>query len=186
MKSIAVTAVLMLFLPLAVFLGGARLLLALSGREQVVQQLERKASVEDRKPLYQRLHYDVSAVQRQWGVLDAQALEAERKFLVLDLVFPLFYGAALLISLLLGARLVAPAMNPEWLVGCVAVTILSDWTENLLQLNQLRRFAAGGAAALDAKWIAVASIATVSKLLFFSLSSLAIVVLAGLAIARSR
>jgi hypothetical protein len=169
---------LVVLLPAVVFVAGARLMTVWTGREQVTARLERHAAVDERKPLNQRLGYDVAAVARHWGALDAESLERERRFLSLDLFFPLFYGAALAVSLLLGARLAFPAMNPAWLLAPVTIVVVSDWIENLVQLGQLRRFVEGGAAALQASSIAIASMATIVKLTSFTAASLLCVALA--------
>jgi hypothetical protein len=52
----------------------------------------------------------------------------------------------------------------------VAITVLADWTENLVQLAQLGRYCS--AQPLQAGWIRVASAATSLKLSFFTASSL--------------
>jgi hypothetical protein len=184
MRPMIALALLMVSVPVAVFFAGAQLMAGLSGRHRVTARLEQHAAIEDRQPLNQRRRYDQSAVERHWGALDAETLAAERTFLELDLVFPLLYGAAFAVSLLLGLKAAAPSLNPAWPIGLVAVTVLSDWTENLVQLSQLRRYAAGGVAALDARWIAVASAATAIKLLFFVIATLAVLALAGLVLAR--
>jgi hypothetical protein len=173
-----VDAVMIVLLPLVTFVAGARLMAAWTRRERVTRRLQQHAAPRDRKPLNQRLHYDLGAVQRHWGALDREALAAEKQFLQLDLVFPLLYGAAFIISLLLGARMAGPAIDRAWLLGLVTVIILSDWTENLLQLAQLRRYRMGGAAGLESRWIAVASVATAIKLVSFATATLTVIVLA--------
>jgi len=50
-------------------------------------------------------------------------------------------------------------------MGPVAVTVLADWTENLLQLGQLRRYTEDGEAGLQPGWIRIASAATNLKML---------------------
>jgi len=52
----------------------------------------------------------------------------------------------------------------------VAVTVLADWTENLVQLRELDHFVRGELQ--QDSWIQVASIATITKLIFVSASSL--------------
>ena len=49
----------------------------------------------------------------------------------------------------------------------VAVTVVADWTENLIQLGQLQAFFEHGVNGLQQTWIQVASTATVIKLAFF-------------------
>ncbi|HXO29397.1 MAG TPA: hypothetical protein VOA80_18755 [Thermoanaerobaculia bacterium] len=66
----------------------------------------------------------------------------------------------------------------------MAITVLADWTENLVQLAQLSRYSAGGAPALQAAWIRVASAATSLKLTFFSASSLLLLTFVAMALLR--
>src|SRR5215208_5929885 len=106
-----VRAVLIAALPGIVFLGGAQMITRLSGRDRVVERLGGLAEG-DRKPLNQRLHYDRTAVDRHWGALDAGAFAAEARFLEMDLVFPLLYGAAFLASLLIGWAALGRPFNP--------------------------------------------------------------------------
>jgi hypothetical protein len=181
---VIVDALIIVLLPLVTFVAGARLMAAWTRRERVTQRLQEHAAPRDRKPLNQRLHYNLGDVQRHWGALDREALTAEKQFLQLDLVFPLLYGAAFIISLLLGVRISGQAIDRAWLLGLVTVIIVSDWTENLLQLAQLRRYLIGGAAGLEARRIAVASAATAVKLVSFATATLAVIALAIATAAR--
>jgi hypothetical protein len=167
MGNVAVKTITMLGLPLAVFLGGIWVLLKLSNRDYVTQQLRQSAAPEDQKPLQQRLGYDTDAVNRHWGALDNTALGLERRFLKLDLVFPFLYGAALSTSSLRAWATLGRPFRRVWLMAPVAVTVLADWTENLVQLGQLRHYTEGGEAGLQPGWIRIASAATILKMLFF-------------------
>jgi len=140
MGSAVAKALFVLALPVVVFIAGARLMGAWSGRDRVVQRLAEHAAPEDRKPLNQRIGYDTAAVDRHWRALDPTARAAERHFLELDLVFPLFYGAAFLVSLLLAWAALGRPLHPVWIVALVGIMVASDWTENLLQLTQLSRY----------------------------------------------
>jgi hypothetical protein len=163
MNKLILGAAVMLFLPTAVFLGGGWIMTEISGRELVKQQ----------EPLNQRFGYNVDAVHGYWQALDERARGAEVRFLELDLVFPFLYGGALATGLLLGWASLGRRFNPAWLLAPVAIALLADWTENLVQLGQLRRFSAHKA--LQESWIRVASAATTTKLLF--LYSLCLVLL---------
>jgi hypothetical protein len=164
---------LLIALPLVVFVGGAWIMSQMTGRERVTQQLLQAAEPADRTPLNKRwMGYDAAAAARYWQAL-GNVLPAETRFLELDLVFPLLYGAAFATSLLLAWAMLGRPFNPAWLIGVVGVTVIADWTENLVQLAQIRR-----APALQAGWIAVASAATVVKLVFFTAALLVLVVLA--------
>jgi hypothetical protein len=185
MSNLAVNVITILALPLVVFQSGVWIMSEMSGRQYVVQRLLQVAALEDRTPLNQRLGYDVKAVDHHWGALDDTARGAEERFLELDLVFPFLYGAALAASLLMAWTTLSKPFSPVWLITPVAITLLADWTENLVQLGQLRRYADGGKAALQASWIQIASIATVLKLSFFIGSSLFLIGLVAIVVVRS-
>jgi hypothetical protein len=170
-------ALFVLVLPFAVFVGGAQLMSYLTGRSQVLQRLE-AGPKEHRKPLNQRLGYDRDAVAAHWSQIGGDTLSNEQRFLELDLVFPLVYGGAFAISLLTLWIAGGRRFSVAWLIAIVGLTIVSDWTENLVQLAQLRRYMQSGADALDPGWIGVASVATVLKLTFFSVCSVAVLALA--------
>ena len=184
MRPIITDALIIVLLPFVVFIAGARLMAAWTGRAHVTTRLQQHAAAADRTPLNQRLRYDAAAVARHWGALDRDTLAAERQFLELDLVFPFFYGAAFAVSLLLGAGLVAPSASRAWFIALVAVVVVSDWTENLLQIGQLQRFVDGGAGALQESWINVASAATAIKLVTFGSATVACISLAATALIR--
>lgn len=126
-------------------------------------------------PLYQRLGYDINVVARYWNAFKPTALNAEQHFLRLDLIFPLFYGAAFGISLYLTWDMLGRPFSPLWIIAPVAITALADWTENLIQLNQLKQYREHGEAALQANLIQIASLATCIKLIFFYSSALFLV-----------
>jgi hypothetical protein len=147
---------LLLLLPAVAFLGGAWLLLKLSGRGEPPQ-----------KPLNRRFGYDISAARDYWGALGESGRRAERRFLELDLAFPLVYGGALAASLLMARSSLKNPLPLALILAPVAVTLLADWTENVIQLNQLRRY---GQDTLQESWIRVASTATILKLSFLTLS----------------
>jgi len=177
-------ALIIVLLPFVVFTAGARLMAAWTGRAHVTARLQQQAAAADRTPLNQRLRYDAASVARHWGALDRDTLAAERQFLELDLVFPFFYGAAFAVSLLLGAALVAPSASRAWFIALVAIVVVSDWTENLLQIGQLQRFVDGGAGALQGSWIHIASAATAIKLVSFGGATVVCLGLAATALIR--
>lgn len=160
--------IVLFLLPSVVFMGGARVMSMISGRP----------TVEDQKPLNQRwFGYDTKAVNGYWSALDKPGRRAEQRFLELDLVFPTLYGTALAVSLVTASAMLGSPVHVAWVVAPVVVTVLADWVENLVQLDQLRNYIESGETGLVARWIHVASTATIIKLLFFSISSLALLVL---------
>ncbi|QQR75300.1 MAG: hypothetical protein IPJ17_06910 [Holophagales bacterium] len=168
MGRVLLTSLLALVLPLVVFLAGAGAMQKLSGRT---------AGNDAGKPLNQRWGYSVDDVASCWSSLGDAGLRAERRFLELDLIFPFAYGGALLAaSLLVWSRLGRP-ISAAWLVAVVALTLGADWTENLVHLRELERFVTNGASALEPRWIAIASAATITKLVGFGASVLALLAL---------
>ena len=160
-------------LPVVVFFGGVWIMSIATGRDHVRQVLSNGAEA-DQRPLNERLNYNLDAVDRHWSALakDARALSSEQRFLELDLIFPFFYGASFAASLLVFWALLGRPFNPCWFMTPVVITLLADWTENLVLLSQLLRFEQGGKQALNANWILVASNATLMKLTIFTISSL--------------
>lgn len=175
----------MLFLPSVFFLGGARMMSMMSDREYVTDRLREQISkAEDRKPLNLRWGYDTAALKSLWGVLDKRGLEAERKFLTLDLIFPFVYGGAWAISLLIGWVALGRPFNPCWAIAPVSITMVADWTENLVQLNQLQRYLTSGVESLESGWVQVASAATITKMCFVIVTSVFIIILSVVLIFR--
>ncbi len=123
--------------------------------------------------------YKADDVGEDWS---QRNLVAEKRFLLVDLFFPPVYGAAFAASFLLAfSGLGWPGWIGWGLAILVIVPVVADWVENFVHLKQLRRYlgeesgraeeeGAGahevtrGRAALQEKWIAVASRATVIKL----------------------
>ena len=151
-------ALLAVIVPTVVFFGGGKLMLIAAGAD------EARTVTKHGKPLNMRFGYTRDEVVALWDKLSPQDLDVERRLLQVDLMFPWAYGAALAIALLaVWAALGAP-FNMIWLLLPVVGGMLADWTENLVQLEQLHRFSIGRAASVDAGWIAVASAATMVKL----------------------
>jgi hypothetical protein len=162
-------AIFMVALPAAVFFGGVAIMKKVTHHQEAEKRACSAPNPSDRKPLDQRFGYDAGAVGRYWGAIDG-ALPAEQHFLEVDLVFPFLYGGALAASLLLAWSTLGRPFSPAWIMAPVAITVLADWTENLVQLAQLGRYCS--AQPLQAGWIRVASAATSLKLSFFTASSL--------------
>lgn len=152
--------------PIVVFMVGAHILR--SSRSKTQSAGTEKLPLWKRLPLNQRLYgYGVKAVRQYWGALKDQGkLGEEERALRMDLGFPLFYGGALLVSSFLAwiQWLAAPPGAPDWLVFAFPIAaILSDWTENLIQLRELALFQREGR--LEHGLIHVASLATSLKLI---------------------
>jgi hypothetical protein len=164
--------------PIAVFVVAGLAMMRWTERDRFPQRRD-PVSV----PLNFRLAgYDVEAARAYWTWLGPEGREAERRFLEADLVFPFFYGGALLFSLLyLWAGLGRP-FDAAWLVAPVAITVLADWIENVVHLRQLGSFVRNEA--VQPGWIQVATLATSTKLVFFWLATAIVVGLCGWLLVR--
>jgi hypothetical protein len=134
--------------------------------------------------------YGIAHVSRQWGgendpVRRAAELAAERRFLCYDLLFPLFYGAALAIALWLVWSDLQRPFALFWPLAPVAFGVIADWIENLIHLNQLTHFQRGGEAALSPGWVQLASGATSLKLLLIGASFLLLAALSTWLLVRT-
>ena len=137
------------------------------------------------KPLNQRWQgYDTDAVHDYWNALGVEGRRAEQRFLELDLVFPFFYGAALVAGLMLAWATLDRPFQPAWLMAPVAIAVAADWTENLIQLDQLRGYVESGKDGLHSGWIQASSHATTLKLLMAGGSLLLLLWLASTIIVR--
>jgi hypothetical protein len=162
------TSILALAIPLVAYFGGGLLTTKIARREPPPTS---------QRPLMMRWGYSASDVGSYWGKFPS--LAGEQRFLEADLVFPFVYGGALVAGMLLLWGALGRPFSPALLLGVVGVTLLADWTENLVQLRQLSRFMEHGCAELQANWIHVASAATMVKL---AGSVASVVVLLGLAV----
>jgi len=171
---LAFKAVVLIALPVAAFGVGGWGLTKLSGRGDSKPSSE-IACPEALQPLGQRLGYDAGAAGRYW---DRVNTDVERKFLQFDLLFPFLYAGALAASLWMAWTLLGRPCSAAWVLVPVGIAALGDWTENLVQLAQLRRHGAGEP--LQAGWMQLASTATSLKLFF---TAHAMILLLGMLIA---
>ena len=165
-------------LPVVVFVAGAALMILASGHRAVERRLALLPVEEYRQPINLRLSgYDLATVQAQWTIFikssaatnsDAAELpklqRSERLILYFDLFFPLLYGGSFLVSFFLLWDGLGRPFAPAWWIALVVVVMLADWTENVIQLQQLARLITGGPEALQAGWLQAASLGTRVKL----------------------
>jgi hypothetical protein len=168
-------------IPVVVYFGGARIMKLVSG-SKYCSQLRGNLPAEDRVPLNRRYRgYDLAAVHRHWEPLarDEYAIMCENRLLRMDLLFPFFYCGAFGVSFLILASMVDRSVS--LILGfafvVMAATLLSDLTENLVQLAQFRGYIETGEPSLNEKWIWVASTATKMKLVFFAAALLLVLVM---------
>ena len=180
MLMVLIKAIGLLVLPALVLWGGILLMSKLSGFESVKRQPADAATAQELGHSLQARFsgYKPDEVETHWqalaGLKGVDGLSAERRLLEIDLIFPFLYGGALAASLLLAWAALARPFNPAWAMAPVLITVLADWTENIVLLNQIKRF---GAAGLQAGWIQAASLATTVKIFFLIATLLLLLVL---------
>lgn len=178
-------------IPIAIFLIGGLFLNRFTDRNVVTTKLQR-LDQEHRLPLGekrvtmdQRLSYDSGTVGRYLSDLGSGLLPVEQRFLKWDLLFPLLYGAGLLAGLVIAWNAMGRPFSAGWLALPVGLTIVADWTENVIQLHQIDRFTKLGEAGLQPFWIQVASFATAAKFIFWAESYGFILILICFLMAKS-
>lgn len=155
----------MLALPVIVFFAVGGLLQWMSGKDQVPKQ----------KAINVSLGYGVEEVESYWRTRQGlpawpnpmspagagTLLDAERRYLEVDLIFPTFYAGALAACLLWVWIALGRPFHAVWFMVPVVLVVLGDWTENLIQLSQMQLFLAKRP--LQDACVAVASAATAIK-----------------------
>jgi hypothetical protein len=137
-------------------------------------------------PLNTRLHYNADDAAKFWGSLADPGPSAEQTYLKLDLLFPFLYGGALMISLLWLLSASGVGWPRSSVVLPVIIAMLGDWTENLIQLEQLPRFVTSGRSGLDDGAILFSSVATDIKLGGIIVASGLALWLAGIVLTHSK
>ncbi len=172
MRLVALLA-LMWLVPFGVFKAGVWVMGAASGRTATPEPLNTRFG-----------GYGTEDAMVYWGGIRGregrEGLDAEMLFLEADLVFPFFYGGALAVSLLIGWALVGRCFPPGLCFLPVAIAVVADWIENLVQIGQLSLFTANqplGDAAVSA-----ASAATRIKLVALTACVLGVAVLTAWAV----
>jgi hypothetical protein len=174
-----------LVLPLLVFLVGSWATSAVSGRQTSAPVSGPADAAEGGKPLGQRPGYDVKAVAAYWKSLGDAGQRVEKRFLQLDLMFPFLYGGAFAAGLLVAWTHLGRPFHAGWFIVPVGITVVADWTENLVQIGQLTRYMKDGQGALQPGWVQVASAATFLKLVFGLGSVLLLFVLVAIWVGRA-
>ena len=177
MANIFVTSVVAIALPVAAMIGGGSLMARVAPRE-----------VPAEKRLLSRWQgYSVEEARAYWSAFQRPGLEAERRFLEVDLIFPFLYGGAFLGSLLLLWSALGRPFPPAIPVATVAAMMVADWTENLVHLALISRLLGPDSSfgTLRQSWIALASTATSVKWVLIDASAIAIVLLVVVLFARN-
>jgi hypothetical protein len=180
MNTAPLKALALIAIPVATFLMGAAGMEYFAHRGFVEIGVREATDPSDRKPLNRRLFgYNAKQIERYWAQFDNGGLALEQRRLEIDLLFPFFYGASLLGPLIFAWISIKRPFAPIFVVAPVSITIIADWTENIIQLNLLRQFQSPEGQLVDSMWANVASIATSTKLTFFVGSALFLLVLVG-------
>jgi hypothetical protein len=151
--------IIILAVPSLVTAVGNYALMHLSGRNKFPETGDANS-----KPLNVRWGYRPVQAIAYWSWLNQQpaAAVAERRFLLMDLLFAIVYGGAMLASLFLAW--LWHSIDVKWLLAPALLAIFSDWTENLVHLRQFDHFRRGERT--QDFWIRLASIATIAKWIF--------------------
>src|SRR5687768_5352968 len=94
------------------------------------------------------------------GVQWTMTRTIEQRYLKIDLVFPFLYGVALTSSSLIAWSALGRPFHVVWPLSLIAISVVTDWAENLIHLQQLYLYVQGGSASLQSTWIRIASFAT--------------------------
>jgi hypothetical protein len=165
-------------LPFLVFLVVGRAMSVAVGRPAAL----RNSNPANPKPLNMRFRYGVDDIDAFWRALGPSGVQVERRFLVYDLTFPLFYGGALVFALWWLCR--AAGWNAGLTIAPVVVGGVADWVENLVHLNLLSRYVRGGKTALPEAVVSAASAATAVKLAGVALGFLLVVIVTVAALSK--
>jgi hypothetical protein len=171
-------ALFIVVMPVVVFVGTGWPMMHFTERDQF-----RRTEAPESIPLnFRRGGYDAAEATAYWTWLGEPGRAAELRFLKVDLVFPLGYGAALLASLLIAWSALGLRFHRAWLALPVVIAVVADWVENAIHLRQLQAFMQG--AAIDAGAIDLASRATTVKSYAFYAATLLILAFAAWLIVR--
>ena len=175
MGTLIVRAIVLLALPLVVFLGVGYLMQRLSDPSKLGKQVKK-----DYTGLGLRCTgYNLEQAKTYWSELKkAGALDAEQRMLEMDLVFPFIYGAAFAGALLCAWAALGRTFHPVLILTPLFVEVVADWIENLIQLKQIKLFAAN-AASVQEGWIQIASLATILKYWLFIVSYILVIGMVG-------
>ena len=180
MTTTVVRTLVVLAFPVIVFLGLGRLQSWHSGRDAALYA----AGLSQQDTLNTRWHYDANDVDRFWNALQESGRAAERKFLLEDLMFPVFYGGALTLSLLWLLPRTRLSWTPWLVVLPVLAGVAGDWTENLTQLALLRRYVPQHLDSLSLSAVNLSTFATDVKLGGITIATVLLLVLTFAAIAK--
>ena len=127
-------AILIFVLPLAVMVGGLVVLDKVTEHKDIQKRLRehgiRALSIG---------FYGAETMSARWQALKKtpDLIPKERYFLKADLVFPLVYGGALIVGLLVAWNILGRPFGIALLLASIAICMAADWSENLLQLSQI-------------------------------------------------
>ena len=162
--------VIIFLLPFLAFLAGAYGVNILCGvKLNLVALLKQNP-----KPLYARFcGYDKDSALLYWKSIRGKGQIAELNcFLLSDLALPLVYGSAFGFSIWTFWSSLDEPLSLYWLFLPLLVTMVADWTENTIQLLQLRRFVNSGKDKVQSMSIRIASLATTLKLALFVVTAI--------------
>ena len=157
-------SIVLTLLPIIVLLAGGLLMAEISGRDAQRKEVESTFEPNGKKtrPLNLRFFgYSAADAHTYWAPL-ARNKMPERRFLQIDLAFPLVYGIAWATSLFLAGAALGVPLRSLW-PWLLLIALLADWSENLIQLKEFGAYD-GTVESLSEAWIIGASVATMAKL----------------------
>ncbi len=117
------------------------------------------------KPLHARwLGSGLDAAKRSWSWLTGAAQQAGKTLPTVDLLFPFVYGGALAVNLWWVWETLGHPFHPAWIVAPLAIIVMADWAENLLQLAQRRHSGSSHEDRIQNLWLEISACATIIKL----------------------
>ena len=108
--------------------------------------------------------YNLKEVDAFMQKMEGDGRELYIKLLWWDLLFPLFYGLALIWGLYQGRELMDQPFHVIW-CWLPLISMIADWTENGLLLHQFLHYEEGQIQSLNAISIGVAGLATMLKMI---------------------
>ena len=164
MTSVTLNALLTPGFPVAVLFGGDHLPSHATGRAAAIRQ-PIGGTQDTPEPMNRRwLRYKTTAVVEYRSWLTFVRRLAAEKYPPLDLLLPFAHGGALAGSLWWVWTTLGHPFHPAWIAAPLAMILMADWTEPLIQLVQLRHYLPSTEGRIQSLWVPISNCATIIKL----------------------
>ena len=107
--------------------------------------------------------YRLEGAKKCWPWRKGAGCRAGEKFFTLGLLLSLIYGGLLAVSLGWVWLEVGRPFHPAWIGAPLAIILTADWTEQLIQVAQLRHYLSSDEVRIQNFWIEVFSCATMIR-----------------------